>query len=128
MNAEEQLIAARQQELIARIRAEIDEDERIAREASTPPWGEIQPLSEQDNDHVERHDPARVLRQATAHRKVLELHSAYDEAYPEWADADIPNRRCIGCGFDGQEDAVVDDVNNCPTLLALAEALGVDVT
>lgn len=62
-------------DLIARIRAAIDEDERIAKAAVNWSYGaqEWADAGEPDWVHIARHDPARVLRQVAAHRKILDI-------------------------------------------------------
>ena len=83
-------------ELIDQIKAAIDEDERVAREVGD----------------------ARVPRQVAAHRKILELHP------PFVADEDDPDPICETC----VEGSHLYDVSAypCPTLLALAEAYGIE--
>lgn len=120
-------------DLIAQIRAAIDEDERMAEaafeQARHGEW-EYRPGSDDGvyaaggaievfrsdaygytrlgnayGQHIARHDPARVLRQAAAHRTILEIHSG-------------PH----SCGFSDYDDA-----DPCGTLLAFAEAYGIEV-
>lgn len=59
-------------------------------------------------EHVVRHDPAAVLRRCAADRKILEVHEPIGGA----------------CGFDREDGYYVEDINDCPTLLALAEGYG----
>lgn len=69
--------------------------------------------------HIVRHDPAAVLRRCTADRKILDTHKPYGQSWEPYA--------CIGCGYDGSDycsDWITDHVNDCPTLLALAEGYG----
>lgn len=90
-------------DLAAWLRAQLDEDERVARVASPGPWrvdsetyaeaiygasdeaviaggrwgGEASVFdSTADAIHIARHDPARVLAEVAAKRKILELHPA----------------------------------------------------
>lgn len=127
--------------LLDRIREALDEDERVAREACDNDSGEwfmgrkwnvdraeeLWPGEEDEEHalvvfgnikdqslHIERFNPARVLRQVAAMRKVLELHSRTSHG------------ECNGCGLESADDYAVTDVNHCPTLLALAEAYGLD--
>jgi uncharacterized protein DUF6221 len=58
--------------------------------------------------HMVRHDPARVLREVAAKRRVLERH---------YADQD---GSCVGCGFNSVEERMVEDINDCPELRDLA--------
>lgn len=114
--------------LVDRIKAALDEEESVARLlpqgglhwnvvlTGDPPWG-----VESDRafvEHVVRHDPARVLRQVAAMRKVLDAHA------PFIADEDEPDPICQTC----TEGSHLYDVNAypCPTLLALAEAYGIE--
>lgn len=86
-------------DLIARIRAAIGEDERIA-ERCGPNW------------------TARLRRQAAAHRKLLDAHHPVKHDYGDWA--------CDGCGVTGDLDEPRYDIDECPVLLALAEAYGIE--
>jgi hypothetical protein len=89
-------------DLVQWLRAQLDEDERIAREAGGAAWEELpvsgwvhtSPLPDTewqppgydhhvasaplpaDRVHIVRHDPARVLREVDAKRRLLELHAA----------------------------------------------------
>jgi len=70
-----------------------------------------------DAVHIAHHNPAAVLRRCTADRKILEHHAPYGGAWQSSA--------CEGCGSRGQlEDPAVEHINDCPTLLALAEGYG----
>jgi hypothetical protein len=88
-------------ELVRWLGEQLDEDERIARAATDGPWvaevsGEtgncVIPADAQstreyvartqlyaaafDAEHIARHDPARVLREIDAKRRLVELHHA----------------------------------------------------
>ena len=66
------------------------------------------------------HDPTAVLRRCTADRKILDIHKPLAT---NWSDY----YACAGCGYDGADycsEPVVSHVNDCPTLLALAEGYG----
>jgi len=69
-------------------------------------------------EHVVRHDPAAVLRRCTADRKILEHHAPIGGWPGHYA--------CAGCGYDGGycPEPYTEHVNDCPTLLALAEGYG----
>lgn len=96
-------------DVAAFVLARLQEDEAAARAADVPPNGVGDFRSRcYENlggwpvamaDHVERHDPARVLAQVAALRQVVEMHGG--SAY------------CEMCG-DGQYSSP------CPTLRALA--------
>lgn len=109
-------------DLIAKLRAALDDDERIARAArakyfTSKVLGQFSAIG--DMRHAIRHDPARVLRQVAAMRKVLDLHQ------PFIADEDEPDPICQTC----TEGSHLYDISAypCPTLLALAEAYGIEV-
>ncbi|MDH6448156.1 hypothetical protein M2155_000564 [Streptomyces sp. SAI-119] len=61
------------------------------------------------------HDPAAVLRRCAADRKILADHTALG------FDGSV---HCDGCGIDYESGPLVENVNDCPTLLALAEGYG----
>jgi hypothetical protein len=76
--------------------------------------------------HAIRHDPARVLRQVAAMRKILDEHAPAD-----WADYNDGNRIVTRCWRCSGGDIDVADIAGwhrfpCGTILALAEALGVE--
>lgn len=73
--------------------------------------------------HITLHDPVSVLRRCAADRKLMALHNVPAVVYPN-SGARADDRRCVGCGFDSHEEPMVDDVNDCPTLRALAEGYG----
>lgn len=76
------------QDLVEWLRAQLDEDERIARGCSGTDWWEhpanwvsAPPLNrvavvvhDGNRGHIVRHDPARVLREIDAKRRLLDLH------------------------------------------------------
>jgi hypothetical protein len=147
-------------ELIERIKAAIDEDERVANAATPGRWvvggwrgasrsnvhapdyrpkgfsngqhvaetivaeGGMGPWAADlrgsgfphaNAEHVARHDPARVLRQVAAHRKILEEH-----------DIECPGENyqyCRVCHDYQRHDA---QSAPCVTLLALAEVYGIE--
>lgn len=123
---------------IARIREAIDEDERRAEaafdQARHGEW-EYRPGSDDGlyaaggaieifrsdaygytriggayGQHIARHDPARVLLQVAAHRKMLELHDQ-SETHGDFT-------YCRACGTTARP---------CETLRALAEAYGIEI-
>lgn len=73
--------------------------------------------------HVIANDPEAVLRRCAADRKILARHSV-DPALSDdrlWATA------CNGCGSDGDcDDPVTENINDCPELLDLAWAHGMN--
>lgn len=70
---------------------------------------------------IARHDPASVLRMVAALREILAEHRPYGGSYEPEA------RSCAGCGLTPEEEPRTPDINRCPTLLALAAGLGVEV-
>lgn len=76
------------------LRARLDEDEQTARAAHRPNWSTdgrrglhygvedgwmADALTTADADHIARHDPARVLREVEAKRRVLRAHEKWCE-------------------------------------------------
>jgi hypothetical protein len=106
-------------DLITRLRAAIDEEERIANAAirtlADGGWtwqGLVDGLWKRDVydldplwEYIERNDADGRLRQVAAHREILDIHSG-------------PH----SCGFSDYDDA-----DPCGTLLALAKAYGIEV-
>lgn len=72
-------------------------------------------LTEADAQHIALNDPPSVLRRCTADRKILSVHAALG------FDGSV---HCDGCGVDYESGPLVENVNDCPTLLALAEGYG----
>lgn len=62
--------------LVEFLRARLDEDEHAAKEAPQSEWdseyAEFRARGGETFDHVLRHDPARVLREVEAKRRILE--------------------------------------------------------
>lgn len=121
--------------LVEFLRAQLDKEERIAREAADGDSGEWfmgdrwniyraedQTPSEDDeanrlvvwgnvksqSEHIACHDPARVLREVEAKRVILTEHR--DDGYGN----------CTGCGMNAREE-MCNPLDDCPTLLALAK-------
>jgi hypothetical protein len=95
-------------DLVTWLRGQMDEDERLAREAasqSTTAWEYGEYPAEADHipvaEHIERWDPARVLAEVDAKRRILDLVEqdvmrALDTQDPEFVDGYVT----------AQEDAV----------------------
>jgi hypothetical protein len=66
-------------------------------------------------EHITRHDPARVLREVTAKRAILEDHRIKPTT---WREPDDEAFGCERCHFDRDEG--VYGFGYCPTLKALA--------
>jgi hypothetical protein len=78
----------------------------------TEPW--------QGAEHIALHDPAAVLRRCEADRRILTIHKPLAATWSAYY-------ACEGCGYDGADycsEPNVAHVNDCPTLLALAEGYG----
>ncbi len=75
------------------------------------------PLADACRNHIVRHDPARVLREVEAKRRIMARHRVGDPAYG-W-----PPRSCEGCGEVGEIcEPRVKDIDQCPELRDLASA------
>lgn len=137
-------------DLVARIRAAIDETERVAREAwqgdgwrHEPPFeGSVMddevwtgrqapghtpiPVAKAWNaataKHIALNDPARILAMAAAHRKILHLHDR-DHECAVFSDGN-PHRAPLS---EGEVDAYryVLQTEPCSTVLLLAAAYGI---
>lgn len=130
-------------DLLARLRAAIDETERMARAAMEPAnddgvWKRgglshdsarvaglgivIYDEGGHDMDqaeHIARHDPASVLRRCAADRKILELHPSAQEEIGWTEEITI----CYTCRYDNGLDSYSFP---CPTIVALAAGYGIE--
>lgn len=101
-------------DLIARLRAALDETERIALAAVRFDYGVASWADDGDpvNIHIALHDPERELRMVAAHRNILDLHQG--------------NHTCAAWG-DGMVDsyATILDGDICATVLAVAGGYGI---
>jgi hypothetical protein len=129
--------AKRRDALIEWLRAQIDEDERVARDALEERWAYSPPLvsydavpdddghfemggeevetlgfAPEDLTHIARQDPDRTLAEVAAKRAILELHQPWTAVSAHV----VPNPRCRECG-DIDEYPVAWP---CPTLRLLA--------
>lgn len=133
-------------QLVAALRAALDEDERIAREAcdgssggwfvgrknnvyrvedenpqgdeehALVVWGNISVQS----DHIERQDPKRTLAMVAAHRKILELH---EHVAVDGIDFD----NGFGCGICATSQLWGTLTKGwCATVTALAKGYGIE--
>ncbi|MET9909649.1 DUF6221 family protein [Streptomyces sp. NPDC006476] len=115
-------------DLVEWLRAQLDEDERIARAAGGTWWAPPD-LAGQVHDsggvnieaklrsfatHIAEHDPARVLREIDAKRRIIEEHKpAVPKARPN------RERGCLACTTAQEWDATANEAN-CLTLRLLA--------
>ncbi|MEU2788994.1 DUF6221 family protein [Streptomyces sp. NPDC007100] len=104
--------------LVQFLRDRLDEDEAVARAASPGPWTQVgigdygwavsfnrpdyagvetedDDQGRADADHIARHDPARVLAEVEAKRRLLVVH-AKSSSYDGCATCDAGNDSC-GC-------------------------------
>lgn len=101
-------------DLVAFLRAALDDDERVAQAAARTrgtfwtPVGLQSTFDARVDDHIARHDPARVLREVAAKRAILDLHHKQEAA--EFEDRRSVASWCPVCG----------DAEACPTLRHLA--------
>ncbi|MEE1814225.1 DUF6221 family protein [Streptomyces sp. SP18ES09] len=123
-------------DLIAFLRARLDDDEQTARAAAAAIGGDDDadvPLTIADDayeavaEHIARHDPARALAEVEAKRLILLIHNTPAAVSPKLAaiglregEAPEDDRSCMGCGLNMMEDPITADVNACPILRALA--------
>lgn len=75
-------------------------------------------------EHIARHDPARVLREVAAKRRVLERHRPASHPNYRFYDTDPIVYTCVGCGYDtnscGEHEPRAEDINDCPELRDIA--------
>jgi hypothetical protein len=118
-------------DLVAFVRACLDDDERVARDVDPQGWteaieaGHWNELDPTEYAHIARHDPARVLSEVAAKRALLELHDGehycpelktgvYPYDWPSaapWGSAGEAWRHASSERFEGP----------CPTLRLLAQ-------
>lgn len=139
-------------DLIEKLKAAIAEDERIALATGSTEWEahvylgdgsvreaandcliaahrEVYPecaisMDGDDARHIARHDPARVLREVAAKRKILELHVRVILRAGGGADYYKTTNVCRSC--EPRRGALVGEHSwPCPTLLAIAEPYGI---
>jgi hypothetical protein len=102
-------------DLITWLRAQLDDDERVARATSDGRWFSADILrvnlaaSQGDAEHIARWDPARVLRKVAAERRILDEHPTmvYTDGQPGYSQV-LNDHVCPG------------DQTPCTTLRLLA--------
>lgn len=114
--------------LVEFLLARLDEREKWARDrqavallygADSGRW-----VIEPDPDTVAQNDPAFVLADIAAKRRILVVHRSSALLEDGTPDPDAPAWEaewCRGCGFDAFEEYACR-LSECPTLLALASA------
>lgn len=105
-------------QIVAYSRTNIEPPEAAVRESDQP----VALVQTGRNEHllIAMYDPAAVLRRCAADRKILTEHKPMEHTWSGWY-------ACEGCGYDGADyctEPNVSHVNDCPTLLALAEGYG----
>jgi hypothetical protein len=128
-------------ELIAFLRARLDEDERIARTAASVGYADLRSLpvpvkrwdtgdvaahwrdgeggqSNPSAVHIARWDPARVLADVEANRRILDLHKPWNAGgYHRANTTPAPDRwLCATCDGDNMANVLAP----CPTVRLLA--------
>lgn len=106
-------------QIVAYSRTNIEPPEAAVREGGQP----VALVQTGRNEHllIAMHGPASVLRRCAADRKILAEHKPMGGGYPY-------HYVCEGCGYDGADycsEPMTGHVNDCPTLLALAEGYGI---
>lgn len=140
--------------LVERLRAALDETERVAREAGGTAWvksstypdqagveeaatGEVVVYDEgwpttAQAEHIALHDPERELRMVAAHRKILDLHAPSEYRIRRSGGITQVVLQCDHCaslchsGSGLSCDEPCDAVYPCETVTLLAEAYGVE--
>lgn len=80
-------------------------------------WINAKDTGDACGEHIARHDPARVLREIAAKRRVLARHHPADKPNYRFRDTDSVTYVCVGCGYAGDnDDPNTDDINECPEL------------
>jgi hypothetical protein len=79
-------------ELIAWLRAALDEDERVARACPHKDWPQIG--NGAGAVHIARWDPARVLAEVEAKRRILDIHHHIECQHDRYG----PGGDCAECG------------------------------
>jgi hypothetical protein len=135
-------------ELLAFLRAQLDEDERVARETAghgSTTWkaglhrwrGRIEAddaalivrdVDLVDAEHIARWDPARVLAEVEAKRRVLDLHNPQPTGYVDgvYTHGETGQLQCEHCAEQchsgsGMSRDMPDAPWPCPTVRLLAQ-------
>jgi hypothetical protein len=136
-------VTAQGEDLLAWLETAIARRESVARVASPGPWipggigdygwtvhtgirsveTEDSEIGRADAKHIALNSPSAVLRRCAADRKLITLHNTPGNVFPDGSYLD-DNRWCVGCGYGNDGEPLTSDVNDCPTLHALALGYG----
>lgn len=126
-------------DLVTWLRAQLDEDERVARAAGSRLDGSYEWVAGEANadgvrtkagtpvtrfswpnemEHIARHDPARVLREVAAKRAIVKLH----EQVPATPRRGQENPPATGCHWCNEWDGLTWAGGVCDTVRLLASA------
>ena len=105
-------------QIVAYSRTNIEPPEAAVRESDQP----VALVQTGRNEHllIAMHGPAAVSRRCAADRKILAEHKPREGGWYDWY-------ACEGCGYDGADycsEPMTSHINDCLTLLALAEGYG----
>jgi hypothetical protein len=119
--------------LVEFLRARVDEDETAAKAARDDPTvygvegsateefvrlAVNEGASEAVAEHIARHDPARVLAEVDAKRRVLARHRPYRLHPATESLSEVV--MCVGCGYEGPNDDPRNLIDECPELREMA--------
>jgi uncharacterized protein YlaI len=93
-------------ELAAFLKARLDEDERTARAAIRDDPGHMFMKHSQPQEiaHIARHDPARVLRDVEAKRRIIDEHEPYEDITGYINNEPIRAMLCPTCVYIGDDE------------------------
>jgi len=108
-------------DLIAFLRARLDDDTRMALAARDPWFGyepdeHVERVKWADALHIARHSPNRVLAEVDAKRRILDEHPAT----VGWDGNSHDGTVCGTCSMNDDSGALDGDPYPCPTLRLLA--------
>lgn len=96
--------------------ARLDEAQRLLNDPAVP--GNFA-VTLADGTRLTVWDKEHFVRELDAKRRILKIHNVWEVVFP--ADPVLMrDRHCVGCGFNAVEEYETEDINDCPTLQALA--------
>jgi hypothetical protein len=118
-------------DIVAFLRARLDEDEAAAKKATGEHWEfdgatviyghaleqVVDYVYDDNQEHIARHDPARVLREVEAKRRIVDEHPVDTPWRPEFGSCETCADEELG-GDDG--DSRFKKSFPCPTIRLLA--------